>query len=265
VTPADAGRKVLFAPGHVRVSGAGARGIVPTPPPARSPGSQGHGAGGQGKGQPGSHGKGKGNGLAAIGVAVAATSMSSGKVVPSPPDVPGAMILICSQVLTATQASFDTATIIGGNIPATYNHLRLVLYLRDTTNNTFNLAFMQVNNDTGANYYYENLVAHAAIASADEVLATTVSGSIGECASANSLSGVFGTITVDILLYAGATNKKTWLADWSMPYSVSTGQIRRGGTGGLWNGAVAAITSLKVLPQSGSWDIGSAFYLYGIT
>jgi hypothetical protein len=80
VTLADAGRKVIFAPGHVRVSGAGVRGIVPTPPPTRSPGSQGHGAGGQGKGHPG---KGKGNGRAALVLALAAVSATSGKVVPS--------------------------------------------------------------------------------------------------------------------------------------------------------------------------------------
>jgi len=111
VTVSDSGRKVIFRPGGVRVSSAGVRGIVPSPPPARSPG--------QGKGQGGEHGKGRGGGnsLSALALALAATSATGGVVIPSP-DVPGAITRIGFQVLSAPQATFDTATILGGHLPA---------------------------------------------------------------------------------------------------------------------------------------------------
>jgi len=81
VTVADSGRKVIFRPGGVRVSSAGVRGIVPSPPPARSPGG-GHGIG-QGSGGGRGHGKGGGNSLAALALALGAVSATGGKVVPS--------------------------------------------------------------------------------------------------------------------------------------------------------------------------------------
>jgi len=86
VTVTDAGRKVIFGPGRVRVSGTGARGIVAAPPPLRSPG-EGHGSsGGHGKGQNGEHGQGRGGGnsLAALAQAFGAISATGAVVVPSP-------------------------------------------------------------------------------------------------------------------------------------------------------------------------------------
>jgi trimeric autotransporter adhesin len=85
VTVADSGRKVIFRPGGVRVSSAGIRGIVPSPPPVRSPGGgQGGGRGiGQGPGGGRGHGRGGGNSLAALALALGAVSATGGKVVPS--------------------------------------------------------------------------------------------------------------------------------------------------------------------------------------
>jgi hypothetical protein len=265
VTVSDSGRKVIFRPGGVRVSSAGVRGIVPSPPPVRSPGGgQGGGHGiGQGSGGGRGHGKGGGNSLAALALALGAVSATGGKVVPSPPDVAGAMTLICSQVLAATQASFDTNTILGGDIPGTSNHLRLVLSLRDTTSNTSNQAFMRLNNDSGANYYYEDFSAHLSSITASEVLANTW-GRLGQCASANSSAGVFAAMTVDIPRYAATVNQKSWITDYFVQWSTSTNSSQRGGTGAQWL-STAAVTRIQVFPASLLWAAGSSFYLYGIT
>jgi len=85
VTVSDSGRKVIFRPGGVRVSSAGVRGIVPSPPPVRTPGGgQGGGHGiGQGSGGGSGHGRGGGNSLAALALALGAVSATGGKVVPS--------------------------------------------------------------------------------------------------------------------------------------------------------------------------------------
>jgi hypothetical protein len=266
VTLADAGRKVIFAPGHVRVSGPGLRGIVPTPPPSRSPGSQGHGAGGQGKGQPGAHGKGQGNGLAALALALAATSASSGKVVPSPPDVPGAMSLICSQVLAvSTQTTFDTQVILGGAIPSTYSHL--VGYFEGrTTADSSSISVgctMLVNHDSGANYYRQGLQASDATIASSKVFgeADMFIGSVPGSAAAANFAG-----SVDFLIerYQSPFFKRARIRSAYQTATSGTGVSFMNEWETVWANT-AAVTRLELIFGGVPCLAGSSFFLYGIT
>lgn len=176
------------------------------------------------------------------------------------PAAAGAMTLLCSQVLSGSQASFDTNTILGGNIPQTYNHLRVVIIGRDTTAGT-GLArnLTTFNNDSGANYDYTIL--------------TGTNGTPGgtNAAGANSMQ-------VGIVTNGGATALRAGTCIMDIPcYTLTTfhKQVDARGSGmlaanalvsvdsGVWKNT-AAITRIATTPNSGSYAAGSAFYLYGV-
>jgi hypothetical protein len=269
VTLADAGRKVIFAPGHVRVSGVGVRGIVVAPPPSRSPGSQGHGAGGQGKGQPGAHGKGQGNGLAALALALAATSASSGKVVPSPPDVPGAMTLICSQVLSVAAATFDTQTILGGAIPGTYNHLLLVMQGRTSSSGgvLYDGVLLRFNNDSGANYYRISTEIKGSAAVSSLQVAGDTRALVGKMTNTSGLAGEAGTLDAMIVGYTSGFNKNV-RSRANVQYAISPNTSWELDEFASYWQSTAAITRITALNDGAggtNFIAGSTFYLYGIT
>jgi hypothetical protein len=261
VTLADAGRKVIFAPGHVRVSGPGARGIVPTPPPSRSPG---RGAGGQGKGQPGAHGK--GNGIAALALALAATSASAGKVIPSPPDVPGAMTLICSQVLAVnTLTSFDTQALLGGPIPTTFSHLLGYFEARTTADSgsTSVGCTMLINHDSGANYYRQGFQA-----SGSGISGAFVNGEsytfLGNVTGSAGLANTTGSVDFLIERYLSPFNKRTQVRNSYLTAASGASAHFFQEWGVTWLNP-AAITRLEIIVGGVTCVAGSSFYLYGVT
>jgi len=264
VTVADSGRKVIFRPGGVRVSSAGIRGIVPSPPPVRSPGG-GQGGGhriGQGPGGGRGHGKGGGNSLAALALALGAASATGGKVVPSPPNV-GAVTLICSQVLSAPQASFDTNTILGGNIPASYHHLCIRANLRGTDSSTNRSLQLRFNNDSGTNYVQQLLEGGGSSAVAQGVIGEAQM-QIGFVPAATAPANGSAPLTVEIIDYLNTTFFKTALSlDHTRKTTASTG-LAVDVFGGSWLSA-AAVTRITLLLDAGNFDTGSSFYLYGIT
>jgi len=264
VTVADSGRKVIFRPGGVRVSSAGVRGIVPRPPPVRSPGG-GHGIG-QGSGGGRGHGKGGGNSLAALALALGAVSATGGKVVPSPPIVAGAMTLICSQVLSAPQATFDTNTILSGNIPSTYKHL--VIYLQGRTTSSGGVLYdgvlLRFNNDSGFNYFevFTQIKGAAAVSS----LQTSDSrAQIGGFPNTSGLAGAAGTIKAEVIGYGSAFHKN--VRSWGNKMLATTPNTSwfMEEYAAYWLNT-AAVTRITILNDgAGNFDTGSSFYLYGIT
>lgn len=262
-TPSDR-RKVIFGPGRVRVSGARLRGIVATPPPDRTPGGQGHGTpgGGRGQGKGGGKGKGGGNSLSELALALAATSASQGKVVPSPPDV-GAVTLICSQVLSVAAASFDTNTILGGNLPASYHHLEIRANLRAADAVTNREAWLRLNNDSAANYTQQLLEGGGASAVAIGTIGTSAI-SCGFIPGSTAPASGSSPLRVDVFDYTSTTFFKQSLSQcYARKTTLSTG-LSVDVTGGSWLNT-AAVTRLTLLPSAGNFDVGSSFYLYGIT
>jgi hypothetical protein len=256
VTVSDSGRKVIFRPGGVRVSSAGVRGIVPSPPPVRTPGG--------GRGQGGEHGKGRGGGnsLSALALALAATSATGGVVIPSP-DVPGAVTRIGFQVLSAPQATFDTATILGGNIPASYSHLEIRANLRGTNASTGTTALLTFNNDSTAGHYTQQLLEATTSSVIATAAASTNALTLGTVSAANAPAANPSPVTVEIFDYARTTFDKTTLSR-AFARTNATTSLVEDFYSGLWL-STAAVTSIAVAPSAGSWDTGSSFYLYGIT
>ena len=264
MTVSDSGRKVIFRPGGVRVSSAGVRGIVPSPPPVRTPGGgQGGGHGiGQGPGGGRGHGKGGGNSLAALALALGAASATGGKVVPSPPDV-GAVTLICSQVLSAPQASFDTNTILGGNLPTTYHHLEIRANLRAADAVTNREAWLRFNNDSAANYTQQLLEGGGSSAVAIGTIGTNAI-SCGFIPGSTAPASGASPLRVDVFDYlTTAFFKQTLSQCYARKTTASTG-LSVDVTGGSWLNT-AAVSRITLLPSAGNFDTGSSFYLYGIT
>lgn len=173
------------------------------------------------------------------------------------------MQLICDSLLGASQASFDTNTILGGNIPSTFKHLRLVASLRTDQAAAQETPLIRFNNDSGAVYDYVATQSQSATETSSHAENQT-SGWAGAIPGATTTAGWFGPLVVDIADYLSTVAHKTWIA---------TGGVLVGGAGsnlrtiiGLYHpAAVAAITRIQIIPQIGpNFVTGSRFSLYGI-
>lgn len=177
----------------------------------------------------------------------------------------GAMTVLADVTLGASQASFDTNTILGGNIPQTYNHLKLVMSLRDNgAGVTFTFPFAQFNGDTAANYdsifgYFFN----GASANGTAVAATSLY--CGTEVSGGATAGKFASSEILIPNYWG-TQHKTLTSQYGCGDSVVAGCLHTGTIAGTWRNT-AAITRIVVGVGSGgtAFVAGSRFTLYGLS
>jgi hypothetical protein len=171
--------------------------------------------------------------------------------------------LICDLALTASQASFDTNTILGGNIPQVYSHLRAVLHLRCDQAVTVQDTWARFNNDSAANYDTQRLRGVAATASATEFLAQAqmyVGGTPGTSAIASS----FGIVVIDIPYYTSASALKSLVASYGQKSGNASGNLETGTWYGSWRTA-AALTRLQILASTGNFVAVSRFSLIGVT
>ena len=171
--------------------------------------------------------------------------------------------LICDSLLAGSQATFDTNTILGGNIPQTAKHLDAIIYGRSDAVDTNEPVLWNFNNDFGAGNY--------------ELITSSFSGTgvnsfnggpdskltMGNIPAANAPASYFSHFHANIANYAASTAFKS---------AVGTGVLIRATTsancfaffqGGLWLNA-AAITRITLAPTVGNFVAGSRFTLYGL-
>lgn len=170
---------------------------------------------------------------------------------------------ICDVTLGASQASFDTNTILAGNIPSTYNHLRLVASLRTDQAALLETPIIRFNNDAGAFYDYVHTTGQSGAATSASSQNQT-SAFLGACAGASAPAGFFGACMVDILDYRSAVSHKHFLSQGAAEVGTAASLLRN--ISGIYHpAAVAAITRIQVLPQTGpNFVAGSRFTLYGL-
>jgi hypothetical protein len=141
-----------------------------------------------------------------------------------------------------------TATVTFSSIPQTYTDLVLVtsgtIAATDGGNTT------QLNGDTGSNYSWTNLYGVNGTTVASQRLAST-NFQLGRTGSSQSIS------IIHFMNYANTTTYKTVIARGN---DVPTFVIA---TVALWR-STAAITSIAMSNESGSFLTGSTFTLYGI-
>lgn len=154
-----------------------------------------------------------------------------------------AMTALATITLGASQATVTFSSISGA-----YRDLRLVVVGRTATN----LINIQFNADTGANYYWVNMVG-------DGTNATSTSAGPQTQIQFPNMDSTVNNLLVDILDYSATDKHKTALARMNAPTTSGTVALA-----GRW-ASTSAITSLTVSGVGGNvWAIGSTFTLYGI-
>jgi len=166
--------------------------------------------------------------------------------------------LISSQVLASSAASVTFSS-----IPATYTDLVVRASARDTGAGT--TAWLQGKWNTSTSGYSETyLTGNGSAAASGRVGSQTVWGASGYISSdaAGNTASTFGSTEIYIPNYAAATAKPQSVFSVQESNSASTGVIISS-MAMLWNNT-ATISSI-LIQASGTFDIGSSFYLYGIS
>jgi hypothetical protein len=158
------------------------------------------------------------------------------------------------KIATTTLGS-ATASNTFSSISGAYTDLVLIASLRGTAGAAIKVQF---NGDTGTNYSSTRLVGTgvAAESSRNTSVSSIIYGNNGIPTAANE----FAAVIMNIQNYSNTTTYKTMLSRFNNANTTlgSTDAIV-----GLWRNT-AAITSVKVEANSGNFETGSTFTLYGI-
>ncbi len=160
-------------------------------------------------------------------------------------------------ILGAAAANIDFNGISGS-----YTNLVLELLLRgDTVASSVSVALI-FNNDGGANYDDQYVVAAAAVMTAAEVFATTAIP-IGSMAAANAAVGLFTQYTFKVNGYSSAVAQKVAQTTVSRKLGVASGDLSTITRASFWR-STAAITRITLTPAAGNFGIGTQATLYGM-
>jgi hypothetical protein len=165
----------------------------------------------------------------------------------------GFMRMLADSTLSGAAASIDFTS-----IPSTFAHLMLVAYLRGDNAAALISALLRANNDSAANYLFEQVSGAAAAASATSGAAQTAMTASGLCAAAGAAAGTFTPIVAFIPHYTNVVGAKTMLG---LSFYAGTPQVQL--LGNYWS-STAAINRLTLLPSVGNFIAGSRFTLYGL-
>ena len=155
----------------------------------------------------------------------------------------------------------SSGTITFSSIPSTYTHLQLRVLLRGTASNTSDGWNARFNSDTGANYDGGHILyGTGSAAGAFHVGASTTYMQPGDIVGASATASMFATAITDILDYTN-TNKNTTIRTLYGFDLNGSGTVAL--SSGLWMNT-AAITTITLTTNSGSFATNSSFALYGI-
>lgn len=170
----------------------------------------------------------------------------------------GGLASIADQTLAVSSPSFDFL-----GLSQSYSHIWIVCYLRTDAASVADAAAIRLNNDSGANYYQERIVANGATATPGETLAAT-SGTLIACAGGTASANHFGAGFIVLPSYAQATNHKSMVAQSHYDQSNLTGTIIVAEQGVTWVGT-AAVSRITLIPTTGTnFVAGSRVTLYGM-
>lgn len=172
----------------------------------------------------------------------------------------GAVTLI-SKVTTAG----SQATVPFSSIPGTYTHLRVLWQARFSDAATTEDLLLQLNGDSGTNYFSQLISATAASTPSAAQVVGTSAAHVGLVTAASATANFAGSGVIWIPNYAGTTfNKQIFTTDGGWIGTAS-------GNGNVqtwfdtWNNT-AAITSMTFSDAGGGNFVnGSVICLYGIT
>ena len=161
-------------------------------------------------------------------------------------------------------AAYDTNTRLGGVLPTQYSHLKVIIHGRnDAAVTSAALAFV-FNNDTSANYDYQNNLTRSAPNNVAAAAATSINfqSMVGNSDTAGS--AMYGEFLIPD--YQGTVFRKGILGGiWGKDGTDATGAtvFQTATGGGEWR-STAAITRLKIFPSVGNFMVGTRITLYGL-
>jgi hypothetical protein len=170
----------------------------------------------------------------------------------------GAQTQISDSTLGGSAPSFDLTA-----IPATFNHLLLLIQGRGDTAATSTTVLLRFNNDSGANYDTELITGSGAAVATGEIVAGT-SAQIADITANTGPASVFGAFTIWIPNYAGTTAQKNAFSSGGHKTTSLSGGIFNRNYSCFWRSA-AAINRITLTPGAGNFVAGSRVTLYGLT
>ena len=158
-------------------------------------------------------------------------------------------------IATTTVGAGGSSTITFTSIPATYSHLQLrgIARNNNSADDSFALTF---NSDTGTNYSRHGLTGSGTAAAS---YAGSTVANVGIWAI-SAIANTFGAAVIDVLDYAN-TNKYKTIRSLNGYDNNGSGYIVL--TSGNWRNT-AAITSITLTANAGTFQQYSSFALYGI-
>jgi len=151
------------------------------------------------------------------------------------------------------------ASITFSAIPATYEHLKIVLQGRGDTAAESVLMQLRFNGDTAGNYDDQRDVGKdGSTISAGS--AGSTSGAIGEIVGANGGANRAGIVEIAVPYYTRTTWAKVAQSVAAAPADGARVSLN---TYVFWNNT-AAITSITLFPVTGNFAIGTIATLYGV-
>jgi len=170
-------------------------------------------------------------------------------------------------IATVTVGAGGSSSVGFTSIPSTYKHLQLRIFGRGLSSSADRVSItVKVNSDTGTNYANHALIgtgsaASAAAASSQGVGVNNYMAGISAIVGSTGTASAFGASIVDILDYANTNKYKTFRSLAGQDQNNTSGRIAL--VSGLWQNT-AAITTLDLNLESGSWAQYSSIALYGI-
>lgn len=156
----------------------------------------------------------------------------------------------------------DVASVSFTSIPQNFRHLKLIIYGRTTevtVNNYFTLRF---NNDSGANYDFQQALITNATTSFSSNYAQT-SGRIGDFPGASAARATqVGSAEILIPHYTGTTFEKNAICHSGQSAGISGNNLSSVINTIFWRSAVA-ITRIDIFPSANNIKAGSIISLYG--
>ena len=151
---------------------------------------------------------------------------------------------------TITLSATDSE-ILFSSIPATYRDL-IVVINGSTSSNT--LVWSRINGDTGTNYGY------VVMTGSSSVYSSAGTFNVAYLSDGTVLSNTRIMITMQVMDYSATDKHKTALVRSDSTLSGTTAVYASAHRWANTN----AVTSVSVNTNTGSWNIGSTFSLYGI-
>ena len=164
--------------------------------------------------------------------------------------------------IQSTTVSGTAANVTFSSIPATYKHLQIRAVARTDGTGVSQPMFMRFNGAT-TTYHNQGFISNQTGLNFVPYNGFDSGIYMQRAAAATASASYFGSSIINIIDYATSKHKTCVAEVGGSMAGGSSSNFSVGPYGGTWQDT-AAITSIVITPQSGSWVTNTVFSLYGI-